>query len=736
MATIDLKFVQGLTLEEKASLVSGKDFWFTAKVPGVAASMMTDGPSGLRKQADGADALGLNDSVAAIAFPSSALTASSFDDHLLFELGQHLGVAAKAENIGILLGPGVNIKRSPLAGRNFEYFSEDPLLSGRMGVNYVKGVQSQGVGVSVKHFAANNRENQRFTSSSNIDERTLREIYLSQFERIVKEAQPATIMASYNKINGELVSQNQRLLTQILRDEWGFEGFVMSDWGAVADHVAALKAGLELEMPGKGPESVNEIVTAVKDGRLQESVLDRAVLRILTIITKWGRPVDAPTTDYDQDEQHTFARQLATESIVLLKNDAAQLPLKSDEQIAVIGELAARPRYQGGGSSHVNAYHLVTPVDAMPTTATYAQGYVLNDDTDDERLSQEALQLAQTSSHVVIFVGYPEDWETEGFDKDKITLPANQNNLIEKIATVNANVTVVLQNGSAVEMPWVDDVAAIVETYLAGEAVGEATWDILTGQVNPSGKLSESFPLRVVDNPTALTFGRDLQNETYHEGIFVGYRYYDAKDLAVLFPFGHGLSYTTFDYHDLTITEDADQVSLTFTITNTGKVAGKEVAQIYVGNQTSKVEMPIKELRDFVKVDLNPGESKQIKTSLSRRDFAWYDSATASWRTDNGQYEFFIGSSSRDILLQAAFELTIGSESTAPISGNTYISEIWETGDSKIEQALEDSGLKEKIKPILGSGNDAIFANIPLRALGMVNIPSDTINKFLKIVNQ
>ncbi len=733
MPNIDLDFVQHLTLEERAALVSGKDFWFAAKVPGVDKMMVSDGPSGLRKQADPDDAVGLNKSVDAVCFPCSALTASSFDEQLLFKLGNHLGIAATAENIGILLGPGVNIKRSPLAGRNFEYFSEDPLLAGRMATAYVKGVQEEGVGVSVKHFATNNREDQRFTSSSNVDERTLREIYLAQFERIVKEAKPATIMCSYNKLNGIQVSQNQRLLTHILRDEWGFEGLVMSDWGAVVDHVAAIKAGLDLEMPGKGAESVNEIVRAVNDGHLQESILDKAALRVLKMVEKW-QPKHA--VNYDKEEQHDFARQLADESIVLLQNKHHLLPLNDTQSIAVIGELAAKPRFQGGGSSHVNAHRLVTPLEAMPASATYAQGYQLEHDKIDNHLAAQAVELAERSDVVVFFAGFPEAMESEGFDKQSIALPTNQNDLLDQITQANSHVVVVLQNGSVVEMPWANQVDGIVETYLAGEAVGESTWDILLGKVNPAGKLSESFPLRLVDNPTALTFNTDHDNETYHEGLFVGYRYYDKKQLPTRFPFGHGLSYTTFGYQGLNVENQSDHVHVSLQVTNTGERAGKEVVQVYVQNLVSQIEMPVKELRDFAKVDLQPGEATTVEFNLPRRAFAWYNSQTDALQTDNGQYTILVGSSSTDLRLSQSFKLTIGTPFLSRITGETYVSDLLANRTPKIDQALETTGLGKVFDQLLANqANRALFANIPLRSFTVTGVKPETISKFIQLVN-
>lgn len=736
MVKINLDFVEQLTLKEKADLVSGKDFWFTATAPGIKRMMVSDGPSGLRKQAQAGDAQNVNNAVDAICFPCSALTASSFDDQALHQLGTHLGIAANAERLGVLLGPGVNIKRSPLAGRNFEYFSEDPLLAGRMATAYVKGVQEQGVGVSVKHFAANNRENQRFTSSSDMDERTLREIYLAQFERVVKEAHPATIMCSYNRLNGTLNSQNQRLLTDILRNEWGFEGLVMSDWGAVADHVAAIKAGLDLEMPGKGEQSTQEIVDAVKEGRLQESTLDRSVLRVLKLVEKWGKDVNT-AVDYDKEEQHDFARKMADDGIILLQNHDQQLPLNDQQSIAVIGELAAKPRFEGGGSSHVNAHHVVSPLAVLPDNAKYTLGYEIDSDHLDPDETNNALKLAKESDRVVFFAGFPEKMESEGFDKTSIALPDNQVTLLKQVVAVNPNVTVVLQNGCAVEMPWADDVAAIVETYLAGEAVGEATWDILMGKVNPSGKLSETFPIRLADNPTYGTFGKDRNHEIYHEGIFVGYRYYDQHQLPVRFPFGHGLSYTDFAYDDLKVVEGSDDVKVSFKVTNTGKVTGKEVAQLYVANQATPTEMPVRELRDFTKVKLAPGESTDVTLTLPRRAFSWYNADRQQWEADNGHYLIEIGSSSRDIRLSQGFDLTIGVDPLGEITPETYIGDVWNDQDEQVQAALRTAGLYDVlVDRMADKGGAALFANMPLRAANAAGIKDALVDRFLKELNK
>jgi len=737
-AKFDLTFVQGLTVQEKAELVSGKNFWFTAenKDKQIPKMMMTDGPSGLRKQASSADALGLNQSVEAVCFPSSALTASSFDVEMLYQLGKNLGTAARAENVSVLLGPGVNMKRSPLAGRNFEYFSEDPYLAGELASAYVNGVQNEGVGVSVKHFAANNRENQRFTSSSNMDERTLREIYLTAFEKIVKQAQPATLMCSYNSINGTLNSQNYRLLTQILRNEWGFEGLVMSDWGAVADNIAALKAGLDLEMPGNGDYSVNRLVAAVHDGELEEAKLDTAALRVLRMVEKFH--INAKKADkYDKAQQHVFAKQAAEDSMVLLKNDTAVLPLDANDAVAVIGELAEKPRYQGGGSSHVNAYKLTTPLSVAQSSdydVTYAQGYTLTDSAVNTQLADQAIELAKQADKVVVFAGVPEQLESEGFDKESMDLPENQNNLIQQMTKVNKHVIVVLQNGSAVTMPWRDNVQAILETYLAGEAVGEATWSVLTGEANPSGKLAETFPEKIEDTPAFGTFNASPEAENYHEGIYVGYRYYDMKHKQVNFPFGHGLSYTTFEYSDLKITTENDRVNVTVKVTNTGAVAGKETVQVYVQNQASSVETPVQELKAFKKVALEPKESQLVTLNLNRRSFAWYDTANANWRVDNGHYCIQVGASSRDIRLSQVIDVKLGTDKPTTISEDTYLNQV--IGREDLKSALKQSGLDVVLDNVASGSDSELLANMPLRAIVMLGASIDQMHQFLALANK
>lgn len=734
---ITQSFLNQLPLQDKAAIVCGHHFWFTHEnlKYGIKKVMMTDGPSGFRKQSSSGDALGINNSVQAVSFPASALTACSFDRRSIEALGEHLGQAARAEQISLLLGPGVNIKRGPLAGRNFEYFSEDPYLTGEMGVAYVNGVQSQHVGVSVKHFAANNRENQRFTASSDVDERSLREIYLAAFEKIVKKAAPATLMCSYNALNGTLNSQNHWLLTDVLRQEWGFDGLVMSDWGAVADHTAAIKAGLDLEMPGKGAESEQEIIDAVHDGTLDEHQLDNSVRRVLRTVHQW--PAPESSMDYDLEEQHQFARQLAANSMVLLKNKNQTLPIDRNETVAVLGELAVKPRFQGGGSSHVNAYRVSIPYEEISqrSNAIYGQGYQLADETTHEALIEQALEVAKDADKVIIFAGYPESYESEGFDKQKMTLPTNQIELIKAVSQMGKPVVVVLQNGSAVEMPWIDQVSAVLETYLAGETVGEATADVLYGDVNPSGKLAETFPLRLEDNPTFGTFGTDHDHERYHEGIYVGYRYYDVKQKNVLFPFGYGLSYTKFDYQNLRIRVTGNRVRVQFDVTNVGDQSGQAVAEIYVANQVSEVEKPIRELKNFDKVDLAPGETRTVTVVLTDRDLSWYNQDQGRWQCDAGNYAIQIGTSSRNWVLYQVIKFTPIRQSHVQITENTYVGELQKYPE--LQSALIDSGLDAVIQRVAQESDSArLLENMPLRAGVMIGIDRAMVSRFLQLANQ
>ena len=639
----DLKaLVKQMTLEEKAGMCSGKDFWHLKSVErlGIPEVMVSDGPHGLRKQAQDADHLGLNESIKAVCFPTACVTACSFDRDLLQEMGERIGDECQAENLSVILGPAVNIKRSPLCGRNFEYFSEDPYLASQMAASHIKGVQSKNVGTSIKHFAANNQEHRRMSSSSEIDERTFREIYLGAFETAIKEGKPDTVMCSYNKINGEFASENHYLLTEILRDEWGFEGYVMSDWGAVNERVKGLKAGLELEMPGSGGNTDKEIVEAVKDGSLPEEVLDTAVERILNIIFKYtdGRQEGK----FDLEEDHKLAAKVAAESMVLLKNEGI-LPLpKEGKKIAFIGKFAQNPRYQGGGSSHINSFKVSSALDAVKDVAqvTYAQGYDIKEDRIDEELLNQAVKTASEADIAVVFAGLPDAFESEGYDRSHMRMPDCQNTLISEIAKVQKHVVVVLHNGSPVEMPWADQVEGILEAYLAGQAVGDAEVALLFGDANPCGKLAETIPYKLEDNPSYLNFPGDGKTVEYKEGVFVGYRYYDTKDMAVRYPFGYGLSYTSFAYSDLKLSsydiKDTDTVKVSLKVKNTGDRAGKEIVQLYVADKTGAASRPVKELKNFVKVELQPQEEKTVEMELDKRSFAWYCTEIHDWYAATG----------------------------------------------------------------------------------------------------
>ena len=653
------KLVSEMTLEEKASLLSGADFWHTKAVErlGIPQTMVSDGPHGLRKQAAEADHLGINDSIKAVCFPAASASAASFDRDLLRQIGEGVGDACQHEDLSVILGPAVNIKRSPLCGRNFEYFSEDPCLAGELSTALIEGVQSRNVGTSIKHFAANSQEHRRMSSDAIVDERTLREIYLPAFETAVKKAQPWTVMCSYNKLNGEYASQHHWLLTEVLRDEWGFEGYVMSDWGAVSDRVKGVAAGLDLEMPGSGGTNDARIVAAVRSGELDEKDVDESVRRILRIVDKYTAN-RKPDTPWDMEAQHLLARKLAAECMVLLKNEDAILPFKADEKIAVIGKFAASPRYQGGGSSHINSFKVESLLDALKDCGNicYAKGYEDGkDETPDEALIAEAVEAAKACGKAVIVAGLPDAFESEGYDRTHMRMPKCQVELICRVAEANPNTVVVLYNGSPVEMPWADCVKGIVEAYLGGQAVGGATKDVLWGDVNPGGRLPESFPYKLEDNPSFLTYGGEGNTAVYSEGLFVGYRYYDKKKMDVRYPFGYGLSYTTFEYSNLKVSsgeiKDTDTLTVSVDVTNTGKTAGKEVVQLYVAAPETDIIRPVRELRDFAKVDLQPGETKTVSFTLGKRAFAYWEVKLHDWFVESGVYTIQIGRSSRDIVL-------------------------------------------------------------------------------------
>lgn len=653
------ELVAKMTLEEKAAMCSGADFWHTEAVErlGIPAMMVSDGPHGLRKQDQEADNLGVNDSIKAVCFPAGCGTAASFNRELITKMGEALGEECQAEGVGVILGPAVNIKRSPLCGRNFEYYSEDPYVASEIAGALIAGVQSKNVGTSIKHFLANNQEHRRLSSSSEIDERTLREIYLAAFEGAVKKQKPWTVMCSYNRINGTYAAENKEMLTNVLRKEWGFDGFVVSDWGAVNDRVPDLEAGLDLEMPSSGGVNDRLIVEAVKEGRLKEEVLDQAVENILSIVFRYEENRDK-TAVFDRDKDHELAKKVAEETCVLLKNEDSILPLEEKEEIAFIGKYAGKPRYQGGGSSHINSHKVTSAWDCVKDwgNVSFAEGFRDDVDKTDEALLTEAVELAKKAKAAVIFAGLPDSFESEGFDRTHMRMPDCQNELIARVAAVQPNTVVVLHNGSPVEMPWADQVKGILEAYLGGQAVGAAVVDILFGKVNPSGKLPETFPCQLEDNPSYLYYSGEGDRVEYREGVFVGYRYYDKKKMAVRFPFGYGLSYTTFAYSEPKISaqriQDTDTVTIRVDVTNTGDRAGKEVVQLYVSAPDSKVIRPVRELRGFDKIELAPGETKMVSFTLDKRAFAYWNTDIHDWYVESGKYLIQIGSSSRDIAIE------------------------------------------------------------------------------------
>ncbi len=735
------EIVREMTLEEKAGMCSGKDFWHLKGVErlGIPEVMVSDGPHGLRKQAAEADHLGLNESIKAVCFPTACATACSFDRDLLEEMGERIGDECQAEDLSVILGPAVNIKRSPLCGRNFEYFSEDPYLASQMAAAHIKGVQSKNVGTSIKHFAANNQEHRRMSCSSEVDERTLREIYLAAFETAIKEAKPDTVMCSYNRINGEFASENHWLLTEVLRDEWGFDGYVMSDWGAVNDRVKGLKAGLELEMPASGGTTDKEIVEAVKKGELDEDVLDRAVERILNIVFKF---VDnRQEGKFDMEEDHKLAAKIEAESMVLLKNEGV-LPLPTQgKKIAFIGKFAEAPRFQGGGSSHINSFKITGALEAAKEVAqvTYAQGYDIKEDVIDQDMLNQAVETAKEADVAVIFAGLPDAFESEGYDRSHMRMPQCQNTLISEIAKVQENVVVVLHNGSPVEMPWADEVKGILEAYLGGQAVGQAEVDVLFGKVNPCGKLAETIPYKLADNPSYLNFPGDGQTVTYNEGVFVGYRYYDTKEMPVRYPFGYGLSYTTFEYSDLQLSadkiKDTDTLKVTLKVKNTGDRAGKEIVQLYVADKTGAACRPVKELKNFVKVELQPQEEKTVEMELDKRSFAWYNAQIHDWYAASGEYEILAAASSRDIRLKKTVYVESTTELPIHVHMNTTIGELLENPrtkaviegmtDSLIEHMGGSSGDEEEES----AASEAISKEMSLKM--MENSPLRTLRSFM-----
>ena len=747
------KLVNELTLEEKASLCSGADFWHTKAIDrlNIPAAMVSDGPHGIRKQESLADHMGVAESIKAIGFPTASAMACSFDRDLLHKVGDALGEECVAEDLAVLLGPGINMKRSPICGRNFEYYSEDPVVAGELGAAFVNGVQEHGVGTSLKHFAANNQEWRRMSISAEIDERTLREIYLAAFETVVKKAQPWTIMCSYNRINGVYSCENDWLLNKVLRDEWGFEGLVMTDWGAMDERVPSLKAGLDLEMPDCHGETDKLIVKAVQSGELEEPVLDTAVERILTMVDKYltaRKGIDPASMvhplpssverGYDVAAHHALARTTAEQSAVLLKNEDI-LPLQKDKKIAFIGEFAKVPRIQGGGSSHINNTSVESALDAAGDSVSYAQGFHIDEETTDETLLQEAITLAKESDVAVIFAGLPDSFESEGFDRTHLNMPANQNELISRISEVQPNVVVVLHSGSPIAMPWLDKVAGVLQMYLAGQASGGAAVNLLFGDATPCGKLAETFPLHLEDNPSYLNFPGNREKVCYQEGVFIGYRYYDKKKMDVLFPFGYGLSYTDFTYSNMKVTvngknaadvdviKETDEIVVSADITNTGNCDGAEIVQLYIKNPVVYEIRPEKELRDFAKVFLKAGETKTVTFTLNARAFSYYETRIHDWYAESGDYEILLASSSRDIRLQYTVSIT-GSKKIPFVAD--YITtcedvELFAKDGSALDEMLRRSGFAEATDhdgdDSMGSGTadmmKAMFTGTPLHSI-------------------
>ncbi len=683
------QLVSKMTLEEKALLTSGRDAWSTQPIErlDIPYIWMADGPHGLRR-APTTDTWGYGNQAPATCFPTASALSASWDMDLLEEVGAALGVESNALGVDLLLGPGINIKRSPLAGRNFEYFSEDPILSGKLGAAYINGVQSQGVGATAKHYVANNVETQRMWANSNLDDRTLNEIYMTPFEITVKEAQPWSVMACYNRVQGVYGTESLQLLTDKLKNDWGFKGFVVSDWDAVVDRVQGIRAGMHLEMPGKPARITNKmVVEAVKNNELDEKQLDSIVKDLLRIVFM-GQNTDDKFGDQNIEQHHQLARKVAAEAITLLKNTEKLLPVDAAKykKIAVLGEFAVNPRYQGNGSSQVKPTRLDKFIDIVrqeygqDVEFVYSAGYSLAND-DDLSLVKEAAEVAAEADLALVMAGLPLSYESEGIDRTHIDLPPSHNKLISAVAKVQPNTAVILTNGSAIAMPWVNEVSAILETWLGGQAGAGAIADAVFGKVNPSGKLAETFPVRLEDSPAYLNFPGEDGQVIYGERMFVGYRYYDKRNIEPLFPFGHGLSYTDFAYSNLKLSSsditENDQLQVTLTVTNSGKVKGKEVIQLYVADKESTVQRPVQELKAFDKIELEPGESKEVSLTLNNRDFSYYSKVYDRWLAESGEFDILIGSSSRDIRLKGSLNLSNSEKLNYKMTEFSFFSELW-----------------------------------------------------------
>ncbi len=684
--------ISKMTIEEKAAFLSGKGEWETRDFErlGIPSIFCSDGPHGIRKQAGAGDHLGLNESLPATCFPTAATIANSWDEDLGESLGETLGEEAMALGVNVLLGPGLNIKRSPLCGRNFEYFSEDPYLAGKMAASYVRGIQSQGVYACPKHFAVNSQELRRMAMNSVVDERTLREIYLTGFEIAVKEGGAKTIMSAYNEVNGTYANENKHLLKEILRDEWGFDGIVITDWGASNDHALGVAAGSNLEMPNPGLDSARELIDAVKNGKISEHDVDERVDELLDAVMTLTSNAKGRKEQFDKNAHHGIARRAAAESAILLKNEDNILPLKKGAKVAIIGDFAFVPRYQGAGSSLVNPTKVETVSELVSSydlqVVGMSRGYSRSGE-EDAQTRQEALDLASRADIVLFFFGLNENSESEGMDRTHMRIPQNQITLLQELGQANANLVGVISAGSAIEMPWHHYFKALLHCYLNGQAGAGATLDILTGSVNPSGKLSETIPRRHEDTPAYRYYPSQQRTSEYRESLYVGYRYYDTADVPVLYPFGFGLSYTSFEYSDIT----ADDSGVSFTIKNTGNVDGAEVAQLYVSLPDGKVFRPAKELKGFKKVYLRAGEAQKVTISFDDKTFRFYNVRTDAWEIEGGRYNIMVGSSSADIRLSANVEIQ-GTAADLPYNKEEmpsyYTGKIENVGDAEFEKLL------------------------------------------------
>lgn len=760
------ELVRQMTLEEKCSLLSGKDMWHTVPIKrlGIPSMMVSDGPHGLRTQKGDADHIGLNESIKAVCFPAASATTASFDPEMLEKMGEALGKEAQAVDLGVVLGPAVCMKRSPLCGRNFEYMSEDPYLAGEMAAAMISGIQSQGVGTSIKHFAANNIEWRRMTNSSNVNERALREIYFPAFETAVKKAQPWTLMCSYNRINGTFSSDNKWLLTDVLRDQWGFEGFVVTDWGAMNDRVQGVLAGCDLEMPGKVPSNDEAVAQAVREGKIREADVDRCVERILNIVFKYAENHRSETFDYDADTE--LAAKIEEQCMVLLKNDDHILPLKKGQKILFVGGYAEKPRFQGGGSSHINCSRIISVLDSIHAdpqrygTVSYVEGFGVDAAEPKQEAQQKAVEAARQADVVVVFAGLPDSFESEGFDRTDLEMPKAQNEMIAQLAKVNPNLVVVLHNGSPIAMPWLDKVKGVLECYLGGQAVGKAQAEILYGYENPSGRLPETFPLRVEDTPCYLNFPGNGIDVNYDEGIFIGYRYYASRKMPVLFPFGYGLSYTSFAFSALKVEPEKEGASVSVKVTNTGKTAGRQVVQLYVSDKTGAAVRPIRELKGFTKVYLEPGQTTEVTMQLDRRSFAYWDETKNDWKVPNGPFEIQICDNAMEPVLTAPFTVTFGEGLIQQVDENTPMGIIMKnpqaaqmlmqilqsagsafSGGQKADGSQEDPE-KQKQKQEAIMSNKAVqtmMDGMPLRALKSFSggrLDNDGVARIIQALNQ